>query len=180
MSQIAQNMAREATRLIKRRFPDIPIDIKAVQETPDKAVGNGTGIWWISLSCFLIMAFYIFDTWILVLIFCSIIIVVCSIMADSTTGYKMAGSAIGKRGTINDFPFSLPPFLPSSLPPFLPSSLPPFLPSSLPSFLPSSLHSFQPSNIHLHIIAFISSNHFQYSFWSLQPFIQQLCSNNCL
>lgn len=44
LSQIAQDMAREATRLIKKTFPDIPIDIKAVQETPENAVGNGTGI----------------------------------------------------------------------------------------------------------------------------------------
>jgi hypothetical protein len=37
-------MAREATRLLKKSYGDVPIDIKAVQESRDKAVGNGTGI----------------------------------------------------------------------------------------------------------------------------------------
>ena len=42
--QIAQGMAREATRLLKRRFPDVPLNVEPVQEPRDKAFGNGTGI----------------------------------------------------------------------------------------------------------------------------------------
>ncbi|XP_031574471.1 RNA 3'-terminal phosphate cyclase-like [Actinia tenebrosa] len=63
--KIAQTMAREATKLLKRRYGDVPIDIKAVQESHDKAVGNGTGI---------------------------------QVMAETSTGCRLAGSALGKKG----------------------------------------------------------------------------------
>ncbi|KAK3700176.1 hypothetical protein QZH41_010619 [Actinostola sp. cb2023] len=63
--KIAQMMTREATRLIKKRFPDVPVDIKAVQESRDQAVGNGTGI---------------------------------HVVADTSSGCRMAGSALGKKG----------------------------------------------------------------------------------
>ncbi|EDO40575.1 predicted protein, partial [Nematostella vectensis] len=63
--KVAQTMAREATKLIKRRYPDTPINIDAVQESRHKAHGNGTGI---------------------------------QVMAETTTGCRIAASALGRKG----------------------------------------------------------------------------------
>jgi len=37
-------MAREADRILRRKYPDAEINIEPVQESPGKAHGNGTGI----------------------------------------------------------------------------------------------------------------------------------------
>ena len=42
--QIAQTMAREADRILRKKYPDAEINIEPVQEPPGKAHGNGTGI----------------------------------------------------------------------------------------------------------------------------------------
>ncbi|XP_020608181.1 RNA 3'-terminal phosphate cyclase-like, partial [Orbicella faveolata] len=63
--KIAQTMAREAHRMLKKKYPDVQINVEPVQESADKAHGNGTGI---------------------------------MVMAESTTGCRMAGSAIGRKG----------------------------------------------------------------------------------
>ncbi|XP_064626575.1 RNA 3'-terminal phosphate cyclase-like [Lineus longissimus] len=42
--KIASTMAREATNTIREIYPDVPINIEVVQESPHAAVGNGTGI----------------------------------------------------------------------------------------------------------------------------------------
>lgn len=44
-SQVAQRMAQEATRLLRKNYRDIPTNIEAVKEQENKAVGTGTGIW---------------------------------------------------------------------------------------------------------------------------------------
>ncbi|KAL9951213.1 hypothetical protein ACROYT_G043836 [Oculina patagonica] len=63
--RIAQTMAREAHRLLKKKYPDVEINVEPAQEPADKAHGNGTGI---------------------------------MVMAESSTGCRMAGSAIGRKG----------------------------------------------------------------------------------
>ena len=42
--QIAQTMAREADKILKNKYPDVDINIEAVQEPPGKAHAYGTGI----------------------------------------------------------------------------------------------------------------------------------------
>ena len=37
-------MAREAHRMLKKKYPDVQINVEPVQESADKAHGNGTGI----------------------------------------------------------------------------------------------------------------------------------------
>jgi len=37
-------MAREAHRMLKIKYPDVQINVEPVQESTDKAYGNGTGI----------------------------------------------------------------------------------------------------------------------------------------
>ena len=44
MFQIAHTMARVAAEVIQAEYPDVPIHIDPVKESPDSAVGNGTGI----------------------------------------------------------------------------------------------------------------------------------------
>jgi len=63
--KIAQRMAQEASKMIKQRYPDVPVNIQAVQEQANAAVGTGTGI---------------------------------LVMAESSTGCRIGGSALGKKG----------------------------------------------------------------------------------
>ncbi|XP_073227285.1 RNA 3'-terminal phosphate cyclase-like [Porites lutea] len=64
--RIAQTMAREADRVLRKKYPDLSdINIEPVQEPPEKAHESGTGI---------------------------------MVMAESSTGCRLAGSAIGKKG----------------------------------------------------------------------------------
>ena len=43
-TQVGQRMAQEASRLMKRRYPDVPVNVEAVQEEARGAVGTGSGI----------------------------------------------------------------------------------------------------------------------------------------
>ncbi|XP_078656652.1 RNA 3'-terminal phosphate cyclase-like [Branchiostoma floridae x Branchiostoma belcheri] len=63
--KLAHLAGKAATALIKREFPDVPVDIEAVQEPRHAAFGNGNGI---------------------------------VIMAETSTGCRLGGSALGKRG----------------------------------------------------------------------------------
>ena len=42
--QMAQSMAHAATDVMRRQYRDIPINIEAIKESPQAAIGNGSGI----------------------------------------------------------------------------------------------------------------------------------------